>query len=153
VVAQLTGERKILSSEPTSGERARLAASAAAMKLGTDTVVLEVGPVLAIVDYFVITTASNPRQARSIAEEVEEQLRRQDGNGPLRVEGTDDARWILLDFGDIAVHVLSEEARVYYELERLWGDVLRLEWGDGAGPVDQVLSEGVGAPGAVGSDG
>ena len=83
---------------------------------------------LAIVDYFVITTASNPRQGRAIAEEVEEQLRRQDGTGPLRVEGADDARWILLDFGDIVVHILSEEARAYYELERLWGDVARLDW-------------------------
>ena len=111
--------------------------------------VLEVGPVLAIVDFFVITSASNPRQARTIAEEVEEQLRRQDGNGPLRVEGADDARWILLDFGDIVVHVLSEEARAYYELERLWGDVIRLDWDAAAGTTGQVLSEHAG-PASVG---
>jgi ribosome-associated protein len=129
-----------------------LAATAAASKQGADTVVLEVGPVLAIVDYFVVTSASNPRQARTIAEEVEEQLRRHDGNGPLRVEGTDDARWILLDFGDIVVHVLSEEARAYYELERLWGDVIRLDWDGEAGTVDQILSEGVGAAGATRSE-
>ncbi|CAN5220227.1 ribosome silencing factor [soil metagenome] len=114
--------------------------------------VLEVGHVLAIVDYFVVTSSSNPRQARAIAEEVEEQLRRQDGNGPLRIEGADDARWILIDFGDIVVHILSEEARAYYELERLWGDVARLDW-DGQGvAVGQVLSEGAGAAGARGSD-
>lgn len=153
MVEQLAGERKILSGESTSGERARLAASAAASKQGANTVVLEVGPVLAIVDYFVITTASNPRQARTIAEEVEEQLRRQDGNGPLRVEGTDDARWILVDFGDIVVHVLSEEARAYYELERLWGDVIRLDWDNEAASLDQVLSEGVGASGVMGPEG
>jgi ribosome-associated protein len=103
--------------------------------------------VLAIVDYFVITTASNPRQGRAIAEEVEEQLRRQDGTGPLQVEGADDARWILLDFGDIVVHVLSEEARTYYELERLWGDVIRLDFDGGIVTADQVLSEGVSAAG------
>lgn len=93
--------------------------------------VLEVGEVLAIVDWFVIASAANPRQARTIAEEVEEQLRRHDGSGPLRVEGTDDARWILLDYGDIAVHVFLEEARSYYDLERLWADVGHLDWREG----------------------
>jgi len=129
-----------------------VAASAAASKQGSDTVVLEVGPVLAIVDYFVITSASNPRQARTIAEEIEEQLRRRDGNGPLRVEGADDARWILLDFGDIVVHVLSEEARAYYELERLWGDVLRIDWDTDAGIAEEVVTEGAGAAGMRTSD-
>jgi ribosome-associated protein len=107
-------------------------------KSGTDTVVLGVGEVLAIVDWFVVTSASNPRQARTIAEEVEEQLRRRDGSGPIRVEGADDARWILLDFGDVAVHVMLEEARAYYELERLWGDVARLEWDTGEAPVAEA---------------
>jgi ribosome-associated protein len=121
-----------------------LAAQAAESKLGIDTVVLEVGGVLAIVDWFVITSATNARQARTVAEEVEEQLRRHDGEGPLRVEGTDDARWIVLDFGDIAVHVLSEEAREFYDLERLWGDVPRLDWeGEGsAGGVTGAVTEG-----------
>jgi ribosome-associated protein len=90
-----------------------------------------VGPVLAIVDWFVLASAGNPRQARTIAEEVEEQLRRHDGSGPLRVEGADDARWILLDFGDIAVHVFLDEARSFYDLDRLWADVARLDWSDG----------------------
>lgn len=117
---------------PSSAERARLAARAAESKQGSDTVVLEVGGVLAIVDWFVVTSAANPRQARTIAEEVEEQLRRRFGDGPLRVEGADDARWILLDFGDVAVHVFLEEARAFYDLERLWSDVARLDAsGDG----------------------
>lgn len=122
-----------------------MAAQAAESKLGIDTVVLEVGGVLAIVDWFVITSATNARQARTVAEEVEEQLRRHDGEGPLRVEGTDDARWIVLDFGDIAVHVLSEEAREFYDLERLWGDVPRLDWdGQGtAGGARQALTQAV----------
>lgn len=92
--------------------------------------VLEVGQVLAIVDWFVITSASNPRQARTIAEQVEEQLRILDGSGPLRTEGADDARWILLDYGDLAVHVFLEETRSYYDLERLWADVARLDWSE-----------------------
>lgn len=113
---------------------------------------LEVGQVLAIVDFFVVTSSSNPRQAGAIAEEVEEQLRRLDGNGPLRIEGGDDARWILMDFGDVVVHILSEEARAYYELERLWGDVARLDWNGDGRAFDQVVSEGAGAAGARRSD-
>ncbi len=108
---------------------------------------------LAIVDWFVVITASNPRQARTIAEEVEEQLRRRDGDGPLRIEGADDARWILLDFGDVAVHVLSEEARDFYDLERLWGDVPRLDWdGSGPGAAAQVLSPGPDAEAVAGRE-
>lgn len=108
--------------------------------------VLEVGPVLAIVDWFVITSAANPRQARTIAEEVEEQLRRHDGSGPLRVEGAGDARWILLDYGDLAVHVLLDEARSFYDLERLWADVGRLDWSDGLADEGAASGAAVRAP-------
>jgi ribosome-associated protein len=102
-----------------------VAGRAAASKSGVDTVLLGVGQVLSIVDWFVITSAANARQVRTIAEEVEEQLKGAGGQGPLRVEGLDDARWVLLDFGDIVVHVFLDEVRTYYELERLWGDVPR----------------------------
>ena len=105
-----------------------MAARAADDKQGSDIVALDVGGVLAIVDWFVITSAGNARQVRTIAEEVEEQVKRQSGDGPLRVEGMDDARWVLLDFGDVVVHVFLEEVRAFYELERLWGDVPRLDW-------------------------
>jgi ribosome-associated protein len=105
-----------------------LAALAAADKQATDTVVLEVGEVLSIVDWFVITSASNPRQVRTIAEEVEARLKSGGSSGPLRSEGLDDARWVLLDFGDIVVHVFLDEVREFYALERLWGDVPRLDW-------------------------
>jgi ribosome-associated protein len=94
-------------------------------------VVLDVGPVLTIVDWFVITSGSNPRQVRTIAEEVEAGVKAVGGEGPLRVEGLDDARWVLLDYGDVVVHVFLDEVRAYYELERLWGDVPRLDWEDG----------------------
>lgn len=83
---------------------------------------------LAIVDWFVVASAANARAARTIAEEVEEQLRRHDGTEVLRTEGIDDARWVLLDFGDVVVHVFLEEVRAFYQLERLWGDVPRLAW-------------------------
>jgi ribosome-associated protein len=104
-------------------------------------VVLDVGEVLAIVDWFVITSAGNPRQVRTIAEEIEAAVKRAGGGGPIRVEGTDDARWILLDMGDVVVHVFLDEVRNYYELERLWSDVPRLDWeGAGAGVAAQRIA-------------
>ena len=121
---------------PTSAERAIVAATAASAKLGTDTVILDVGDVLSIVGYFVITSAPNTRQVRTIAEEVEERVRAADGGSPIRTEGLDDATWVLIDYGDVVVHVFLDTTREFYDLERLWGDVRRLEWEDDAVPVD-----------------
>jgi len=110
-----------------------LAAGAAASKKAIDPVVLAVGDVLAITDHFVITSGSNPRQVRTIAEEIERQITEAGGPKPLRTEGLDDLRWVLLDYGDFVVHVFLEEARHYYELERLWSDVPRVAWAAEAG--------------------
>ena len=107
---------------------AAAAARAADEKKGADTVVLEVGEVLTITDAFVITSATNSRQVRTIADEVEQQVKRIGGPAPLRIEGLDDLRWVLLDYGDFVVHVFLQETREYYELERLWSDVPRVEW-------------------------
>ena len=98
------------------------AALAADDKQGRDTVVLEVGAVLAITDFFVITSATNSRQVRTIAEAVEERLKQDGGPAPVRVEGRSDLTWVLLDYGDIVVHVQHAEERVFYALERLWKD-------------------------------
>jgi ribosome-associated protein len=104
------------------------AAKAASDKKGEDTVVLEVGQVLAITDAFVITSGTNTRQVKTIAEEVEKKIDEAGGPKPLRVEGLDDARWVLMDYGDFVVHVFLDEVRRYYELERLWSDAPRLDW-------------------------
>lgn len=109
-------------------ELARVAARAADEKKGDDTVVLEVGEVLGIADAFVITSAGNDRLVRTIAEEVEAQVKAQGGPAPVRIEGRTDGRWILMDYGDVVVHVFLDEARKYYDLERLWGDAPRLDW-------------------------
>jgi ribosome-associated protein len=106
----------------------RTAARAAASKGGDDTLILEVGQVLAICDAFVLTSGRNSRQVRTIAEEVEAQVKDAGGGGPLRVEGRETAEWVLLDYGDFVVHVFLDEVRRYYELERLWSDAPRLEW-------------------------
>src|SRR5437588_11234215 len=105
-----------------------VAARAAADKKGVSTVVLEMGPLLAVTDAFVITSGGNPRQVRTIADEVEQQVKAAGAGGPHRVEGLDDARWILLDYGDVVVHVFLDEARRYYDLERLWSDAPRWSW-------------------------
>lgn len=107
---------------------AALAARAADDKQGDDIVILEVGPVLAITEAFVIASASNTRQVRTIAEEIEEQVKRGGGPAPIRTEGLDDLRWVLLDYGDFVVHVFLQEVREFYELERLWADATRLDW-------------------------
>lgn len=107
---------------------AATAARAADAKKATDTVVLEVGAVLAITDAFVIASAPNPRLVRTISEEVERVVKAGGGPAPASVEGLDDARWVLMDYGDFVVHVFLDDAREYYDLERLWSDGPRLDW-------------------------
>jgi ribosome-associated protein len=111
---------------------ARTAARAAASKGGEDTIVLEVGRVLAITESFVITSGRNHRQVAAIAEEVEAQLKASAGIRPLRTEGLQQAEWVLLDYGDFVVHAFLDETRHYYDLERLWSDAPRIEWEDSA---------------------
>ena len=104
------------------------AAAAADERKGVDTVVIDVGDVLAVTDLFVITHGSNARQVRAVAEGVEEVLKEAGGPSPLRTEGTDDRQWVLLDYGPFVVHVFDAERRALYQLERLWGDCPVLEW-------------------------
>jgi ribosome-associated protein len=116
----------------TSTDKAVMAAVASADKLGQDTLVLDVGEVLGIVEYFVVTSASNTRQVRTITEDVADRIREAGGGRPIRTEGMGDLHWALLDFGDVVVHVFLDETREFYELERLWGDVPRLDWEEAA---------------------
>jgi len=105
-----------------------LAARAADSKLGDQTVILSVGDALGITEAFVITSGGNARQVRTIANEVELQLKKAEGRAPIRIEGLDDARWVLMDYGDFLVHVFVDEAREYYDLEHLWADAPRIAW-------------------------
>lgn len=110
------------------------AARAAAAKGALDTVILSVGPLLGITDAFVITSGTNDRQVRTIVEEVERQLKSEDQR-PLRVEGLDDARWVLMDYGDFVVHVFLGEVRDFYQLERLWADAPVWGWDEEEPPA------------------
>jgi len=112
------------------------AARAASDKLGRDILLLEVAEVIVLTDWFVIASGSNSRQVRTIADEVSRAVKAAGGASP-RVEGMDEARWVLLDFGDLVVHVFQPETREFYGLERLWGDVPRIEWSD---ELDEVAA-------------
>ena len=114
-----------------------VAARAAYAKGGVDILVLRVGDVLAITDYFVIASASNPRLVRTIVQEVEYQVAQAGGPRPVRIEGQNEAEWVLADFGTFVVHVFHTETRQYYELERLWSDVPSLDWIDPDAPAAQ----------------
>ncbi len=103
-------------------------ARAADDKQASDIVVLPVGDVLAITEYFVVASASNPRQVRAITDAVLVSVREQTGRGPLRSEGVGEQQWVLVDYGDVVVHVFSEEQRRFYEIERLYKDVQAVDW-------------------------
>lgn len=105
-----------------------VAARAADDKKADDTIVLQVGNVLGITECFVIASASNKRLVRTVVDAVEEQVREQFGRSPLRVEGLAEQQWVLVDYGDVVVHVFLAEIRAYYEIERLYRDVPRIEW-------------------------
>lgn len=110
-----------------SREVAVAVARAAAAKQGADIAILDVRELIVITDYFVIATGGSDRQVRTIMEEVEKALRRR-GDRPVRREGETDARWVLLDYVDVVVHVFAPEEREYYDLERLWADAPRVGW-------------------------
>ena len=101
-------------------------------KKGESTVILAVGEILAITDLFVISSAANRRLVRTLAEEVEEQVFLLHDRKPLRVEGMAELQWVLLDYGDVVVHVFTDEMRRFYEIERLYRDVERVDWHTGA---------------------
>ncbi|MBU3701328.1 MAG: ribosome silencing factor [Acidimicrobiia bacterium] len=108
-----------------------VAARAAAAKTDRPTVVLDVGEVLSICGWFVITSGGSDRQVRAIADAVEEAVTEAGGPKPLRIEGLDEASWVLIDYGDVIVHVMDDESRDFYDLERLWRDVPVVDWADG----------------------
>jgi ribosome-associated protein len=96
----------------------------------TDVMVLHVGDVLALTEYFVIAEASNKRLVNAVVEEVEAQLKVLVGRAPIRVEGVRENQWVLIDYGDVIVHIFLSEIRDFYEIERLYTDVPKVEWNE-----------------------
>lgn len=104
-----------------SRDMLQIAAIAADAKGGEDLVALDVSEPLPLVDVFLLVTGRSERNVAAIADEIEDRLL-EAGHKRLRREGRQEARWVLLDFGDLVVHVFHEQERVYYGLERLWKD-------------------------------
>ncbi len=99
-------------------------------KKADDVIVIAVGDVLSITEYFVLASASNRRLVSTVADEVTAQIRERYGRSPLRTEGVAEQLWVLVDYGDVVVHVFAEETRRYYEIERLYKDVPKIDWRD-----------------------
>ena len=103
-----------------------LAIGAAEDKKAVDLIVLDLRKAAGFTDFFMIASGTNPRQVRAIADAVMESLAA-DGAKPAHVEGYDRSEWILIDYFDFIVHVFAPETRVFYGLERLWGNAERIE--------------------------
>lgn len=104
-----------------SKDMAKIAVAALEDKKGEDVRVIEIGDISVIADYLVIANGNNASQVQALADNVEESLERQ-GYKPKAIEGIRNASWILMDYGDVIVHVFSKEDRLFYDLERIWRD-------------------------------
>lgn len=105
-----------------------MAANAIYAKKGTEIVLLDVEESFFLSDVFVIATGTSRPHVQALAEHVEEKVKEVRGVKPLRVEGQGQGEWVLVDYGDIIVHVFQGPSREYYSLERLWGDSERIRW-------------------------
>lgn len=105
-----------------------MGARAASGKKATDPKILDIGEMIGLTDYFLVCSAPNDRLIRTIVEEIEKAIKDKFGVTPRAIEGLQDATWVLMDYGDIVVHVMSEDARAFYALERLWSDALIVDW-------------------------
>lgn len=90
-------------------------------KKALDVQILHVGPLTSVADYLVIGSAESDRQTRAIADHVSDMLTSK-GDRPISIEGTTSGQWVLMDFGDVVVHIFRQDAREHYALERLWSD-------------------------------
>lgn len=112
-------------------ELARVCCRIADDNRGKDILLLDMREATPLVDYFVIVTAASRRQSHAIADEIDHEMKQRQER-KLGMEGSEEGRWVLIDYGDFVVHVFSPEAREYYALEEIWGDAPRLEWQDPA---------------------
>lgn len=110
-------------------EHAKMCARVAADNRAKDILVLDLRGVTSLVDFFVIASASSRRQAASIAYEIDADMKKL-GEKKLGIEGAEEGRWTLIDYGDFVVHLFSDEARAFYSLEDIWGDAPHIEWHD-----------------------
>jgi ribosome-associated protein len=108
-------------------ENIKLALTCASEKKAVNTVVLDLREIASFTEFFVITSGTNQRQVQAIADEIQEQLKKQLNSRPIRTEGYNTAEWILLDYGDFIAHVFDQKSREFYDLERLWRDAKKVD--------------------------
>ena len=105
----------------------QLAIRSASEKKAFDMIALDLRNIASFSEFFIIASGSNQRQVQAIADGVNEQLKKQFGQRPVRTEGYNAAEWVLLDYGDFIVHIFNKESRDFYDLARLWRDARRVE--------------------------
>ena len=111
----------------TPRQLALLAAEVCDEKKAKEIVVLDVRKITTISDYFIVCSTSNERQARAIADDLRVRMK-EIGKREMGVEGLEDARWVLQDFGDIVLHIFHESQREFYDIEGLWADAPQVKW-------------------------
>jgi ribosome-associated protein len=111
----------------TPRQLALLAAETCDEKKAKDIAVLDVRKITSISDYFIVCSTSNERQARAIAESMRMKMKEM-GRREMGVEGMEDGRWVLQDFGDIVLHIFHETQREFYDIEGLWADAKKVRW-------------------------
>lgn len=108
-------------------DEVKLALHSASEKKAFSIIALDLREVATFTEFFLICSGANQRQCQAIADEIEEQLKKQLRSRPVRIEGYSSAEWILMDYGDFIVHVFEKNAREFYDLERLWRDAKSVE--------------------------
>jgi ribosome-associated protein len=124
--AEATKQDKTTKSENRSLDRALAAAQTAADNRARDIAILDLRELTREFDYFVVATGASRRQLHAISEEIDDVLEKRLGDRRLGIEGYDQSRWILLDYGDVVVHLFDAETRSYYAIEELWGQAKRV---------------------------
>lgn len=107
-------------------ETVKLALHSASEKKAVNTIALDLRQIADFTEFFIITGGTNSRQVQAIANEIEDQLKKQLKTRPIRLEGYQTAEWILMDYGDFVVHIFDKDARSFYDLERLWRDARKV---------------------------
>lgn len=123
-----TKSKSVVLTDPPQGlDLALAAARTAAENRGRDLVVLDLRELTVVFDYFVIATGTSRRQLHAMSEEIDRVLQEELGDRRLRIEGYSESRWIVLDYGNVVIHLFDDEARSYYDLENLWGEAKRID--------------------------
>lgn len=124
---QVSGSAPFRAAPEKALQLAQVAARVAAENSGTEIVVLDLTGLTALFDYFVIATGTSTRQLKAMSDDIEARVKAELNDRRMNIDGSDDSRWIVLDFGTVVVHLFDHETRQFYGLEALWADCPRLD--------------------------